>query len=307
MADERSITEKLRGKVRIPAGSPVALGIGDDCAIYRPRGSADDLLLTTDLYVEGVHFRKDTHKPQEAGYKALARSLSDIAAMGGEPKLCLTALCAAEWTNEKWLDGFYKGLLELAQSTGTILAGGDLSRGGQFTCDVMVLGSVPRGAAFLRSGAKPGQDVYVSGDLGGAALGLETGKGKAWKRHVHPEPRLELAKTLREKYRINAAMDISDGLSLDLKRLALESGVAVEITAPPKFPGASLAHSLHGGEDYELLFTTRAGMKVPEKLCGVQLTRIGRVVTGPAGLVKLDGEPLEALGYDHFSPRETEK
>ncbi len=307
MTSERSITEKLRSKVRIPAGSALALGIGDDCAIYRPRGSADDLLLTTDLYVEGVHFRQDTHKPQDAGYKALARSLSDIAAMGGEPKLCLTALCAAPWTTDKWIDGFYKGLLELAEATGTLLAGGDLSRGSEFCCDVLVLGSVPRGTAMLRSTAKPGQDVYVSGSLGGSALGLETGKGKAWKKHIHPEPRLELARTLREKYRATAAMDLSDGLSLDLRRMALDSNLAVEISAPPQFPGATLAHALHGGEDYELLFTVRAGLKLPETLCGVRLTKIGRTVAGPAGLIQLEGEPLAPLGYDHFASRDAAK
>src|ERR1700677_5168209 len=103
LRDERAITERLRKAAVIPAGSPVVLGIGDDCAIYRPRGSADDLLFTTDLFIEGVHFLRDTHKPADAGRKALARSLSDIAAMGGSPRFCLVSLCVPAWAGENWV------------------------------------------------------------------------------------------------------------------------------------------------------------------------------------------------------------
>ena len=304
LRDERAITERLRKAAMIPAGSAVVLGIGDDCAIYRPRGSADDLLFTADMFIEGVHFLRETHKPAEAGRKALVRSLSDIAAMGGAPRFCLVSLSIPGWANAKWVDGFFDGILALASMTGTVLAGGDLSHGEKLACDVTVCGAVPRGTALRRDGARAGQEVYVSGALGGSALGLETRKGKARKRHLAPEPRLALGEFLREKLRATAAIDISDGLSLDLRRLCLTSGVSAEISAPPRFPGASLEQSLHGGEEYELLFTVRGGTKVPLEFEGLALTRIGRIVQGSAGEVRLDGQALAPLGYDHFSSHE---
>lgn len=301
MRDERAITERLRKAVSIPPGSPIILGIGDDCAIYRPRGSADDLLFTSDMFIEGVHFLRETHKPAVAGRKALVRGLSDIAAMGGAPRFCLVSLCVPAWADAKWVDRFFDGILELAAATGTVLAGGDLSHGETLACDVMVCGAVPRGTALLRSGARPGHDIYVSGALGGSTLGLATGKGKALQRHLRPEPRLALGRFLREKLRAASAIDLSDGLSLDLRRLGLASGVAAEIAAPPRFPGASLEQALHGGEEYELLFTVPGGTKVPERFEDLPLTRLGSIVRGVPGTVQRDGKPLAPLGYDHFA------
>lgn len=299
--DESTIIGKLRKTVRIPAGSPVIRGIGDDCAIYRPRGSADDLLFTCDQLIEGVHFTPETHTAADLGRKALARSLSDIAAMGGEPRFCLVALCLPGWAGEpKWVEKFFGALIELANAAGTVLAGGDLSHGEKLACDVTVCGAVPRGTALRRDGAREGNDVYVSGELGGAALGLESGRGKARRRQIRPEPRLALGKFLREKLRATAAMDLSDGLSVDLPRLCEASGVAAEITAPPRFSGASLAQSLHGGEDYELLFTVRNGTRVPKEFEGLKLTKIGTIVKGIPGEIRLDGAPLPRQGYDHF-------
>jgi thiamine-monophosphate kinase len=279
----------------------VILGIGDDCAIYRPRGSADDLLFTSDMFIEGVHFLRETHRPTQAGRKALVRSLSDIAAMGGSPRLCLVSLCVPGWAGSAWVDRFFDGILDLAATTGTVLAGGDLSHGESLACDVTVCGAVPRGTALRRSGARPGHDIYVSGSLGGSALGLETKKGKALRRHLCPEPRLALGKFLREKLRATSAIDLSDGLSLDLRRVCLASGVDAEIVAPPRFPGASLEQALHGGEDYELLFTVPGGFQVPDRFEGLPLTRIGSIVRGEGCVVRLDGKQLPALAYDHFS------
>jgi thiamine-monophosphate kinase len=302
LRDERAITERLRKAAILPAGSPVILGIGDDCAIYRPRGSADDLLFTSDMFIEGLHFLRETHKPAVAGRKALVRSLSDIAAMGGSPRFCLVALCVPGWASAGWVDRFFDGILDLAATTGTVLAGGDLSHGETLACDVTLCGAVPRGTALRRSGARPGHEIYVSGALGGSALGLETNKGKARQRHLLPEPRLALGRFLREHLRAasaSSAIDLSDGLSLDLQRVCLASGVDAEIVAPPRFPGASLEQALHGGEDYELLFTVPAGVKVPDRFDGLPLTRIGSIVRG-GGVVRLDGVPLPALAYDHF-------
>jgi thiamine-monophosphate kinase len=301
LRSERAITERLRKAVAIPPGSPVIQGIGDDCAIYRPRGSADDLLFTSDMFIEGVHFLRETHKPAVAGRKALVRSLSDIAAMGGAPRFCLLSLCVPAWADAKWVDRFFDGILELAAATGTVLAGGDLSHGETLACDVTVCGSVPRGTALLRSGARPGHDIYVSGALGGSALGLATRKSKAFQRHLRPEPRLALGRFLREKLHATSTIDLSDGLSLDLRRVCLASGVAAEIAAPPRFPGANLEQALHGGEEYELLFAVPGGTKVPERFEGLRLTRLGSIVPGMPGAVQLDGQPLAALGYDHFT------
>ncbi|HWE52344.1 MAG TPA: thiamine-phosphate kinase [Bryobacteraceae bacterium] len=301
LRDERTLTDRLRKAVIIPEGSPVVLGIGDDCAIYRPRGSADDLLFTNDTIVEDIHFQRGSHKPAELGRKALARGLSDIAAMGGSPRFCLVALCVPGWASDRQLDGFFQGILALAAETGTVLAGGDLSHGDRLFCDVTVGGSVPRGTALRRDGARPGNDLYVSGRLGGSALGLATKKGKAWKRHRTPEPRLELGRFLRETLRATAAMDLSDGLSLDLRRLCLASGVAAEIVEPLRFQGASSEQALHGGEEYELLFAVREGTKVPAHFGDLPLTKVGGIRRGTAGDVRLNGVPLTPLGYDHFA------
>jgi thiamine-monophosphate kinase len=298
---EETITSRLREMAQIPRGSPVVLGIGDDCAIYRPRGSAEDLLFTADLFLEGVHFLRETHKAADVGRIALARSLSDIAAMGGAPRFCLVSLCVPKWADARWVDSFFQSLNALATGAGAVLAGGDLSSGETLACDVTVCGAVPRGKALRRDGARPGHAIYVSGALGGSALGLAAGRGKAWRRHVNPEPRLGLGRFIRETLRATAAIDISDGLSLDLRRLCVASGVAAEIANPPRFAGATLEQALHGGEEYELVFTVRPGTAVPATFDGLSLTRIGTICKGTPGELRHGDRILAALGYDHFS------
>jgi thiamine-monophosphate kinase len=297
--------DRIRRLAGAPRGSGVVLGIGDDCAIFRQRGATDDLVFTTDMLIEDVHFRRETHRPEDAGWKALARGLSDIAAMGATPRFCLVSLALAPWADAGWVDGFYRGLLRLARREKTVLAGGDLGRAAKVMCDIVVCGSVPRGRALRRAGAHAGDGIYVSGALGGSALGLsqlglEIGSGKARRRHLKPEPRIALGRFLREKVRATAAMDLSDGLSLDLRRLGLESGLSAVIEAPPVFPGASLEQALDGGEDYELLFTAGTRARVPGSFEGLLLTRIGTMRKGRPGAVLLDGAPLPPLGYDHF-------
>src|SRR5580658_7426583 len=169
--------DRIRRLAGAPHGSGVVLGIGDDCAIFRQRGAAEDLVFTTDMLVEDVHFRRATHRPEDAGWKALARGLSDIAAMGAAPRFCLVSLALAPWIDSKgpdaqWLDGFYRGLLRLAAREKTLLAGGDLGRASKVMCDIVVCGSVPRGKALRRDGARAGDGIYISGALGGSALGL---------------------------------------------------------------------------------------------------------------------------------------
>jgi len=289
---ETAIVEWIRRRAVAPRGARVALGVGDDCAIYRPR-AGEELLFTTDMLLEGVHFLRETHGPEVAGRKALARALSDIAAMGAEPRFCLLSLAGDQ---ERWMRRFLGGFLRYAAEVATPLAGGDLARAERVSADVVVCGAAPRGKALRRSGARAGDGIYVSGTLGGAALGLATRKGRAWRRHCRPEPRLGLGRWLRG--RATAAMDLSDGLSLDLHRMCRASGLAARIGPPPRFPGASPQQALHGGEDYELLFTARS---MPAAYQGLKLARIGVMERGPAGKIFLEGKPLEPGGWEHFT------
>ena len=298
MPSEREILDPLRRLSAVP-GSGVVLGIGDDCAVYRPR-TGEDLVFTTDFSIEDVHFRLKTHTAAQVGHNALARGLSDIAAMGASPRFCLLSLAVPPQISKRWVRAFYVGLLKLADSSGTVLAGGDLAQGHKLHCDIVVAGALPEGSALRRSGAKPGDAIYVSGTLGGSAFGLETGKGTAWKRHVRIEPRIRLGQYLRGTLKATACMDLSDGISLDLQRLCLESQVSASLTGLPVFPGASMEHALHGGEDYELLFTVKSGDNVPDQFEKIPLTQIGEILKGPGGRVRFKGKKLKPGGYDHF-------
>jgi thiamine-monophosphate kinase len=268
-------------RIRKLAGRNVGLvrGIGDDCAIFRPR-AGEDLLFTTDQMIEGVHFKASTAS-ELVGERALARSLSDIAAMGGEPRFCLVTLALPRARAGKWMEAFYRGLLRLARRTGTTLAGGDLARSDKVHCDVMVCGAVARGKALRRDGARAGHLLYVSGRL-----------GKAWDRRI--TPRLELGAALIGK--ASACIDLSDGLSLDLHRLCVESGVTAELDRVPVARGSIVERALYGGEDYELLFTLPTGKTAPRGTY-----RIGTMVRGKAGAIRFQGRRLTPRGYDHFS------
>jgi thiamine-monophosphate kinase len=272
---------ELVAKIRKLAarGPQITLGIGDDCAIYRPR-PGEDLLFKIDPMIEDIHFRRD-QPAAIIGQRALARNLSDIAAMGGTPHFCLVSLGIPGDLDGPWIDEFYRGLMALAKRTGTALAGGHLAHAEKIYCDVVLCGGVPRGQALLRSGARPGDHLYVSGRL-----------GKPWDRPI--QPRLALGKALRG--RATSCMDLSDGLSLDLHRLCLESGVAAEVDRVPIVRGATLDRALHGGEDYELLFTLP-----PRKSPPPRTTRIGKIVKGKAGAVSFQSKPLLPRGYDHFA------
>lgn len=285
--NELALVDRIRGLAGRARG--LTLGIGDDCAIYTPSPD-EELLFTTDLLIEDVHFRRSTHRPADIGYKALARGLSDIAAMGGDPRFCLLSLALPPDLGERWVDQLFRGLLEHR----TPLAGGDLSRADKIVCDIHVCGSAPRGQALRRAGAKPGDAIYVSGPLGGSALGLATRKGAAWRKHLRPEPRLKLGRSLRG--RASATIDLSDGLSIDLHRLCKTSRVSADLDGElPIFPGASIEQALHGGEDYELLFTAPQGVRLPRGVF-----RIGTVRRGRPGRVFLDEFEILPLGHDHF-------
>ena len=296
MTTETGIIQQIRALAGPVRSKSIIKAIGDDCAIVRPAAS-QDLVFTTDFVLEDRHFMLDTHTPDEIGHKALARSLSDLAAMGAKPLFCLVSLALPAHLAVGFVPKFYKGLLTLANEHGISLAGGDLARFDSVIADVMCCGTVPKSKAFLRSAAKPGDSIYVTGALGGSALGFRTKRGKAWNQHRKPTPRIAAGLALR-KLGVVCAMDISDGLSLDLARLCAESNVSAELKSPlPIAPGATLDDALHGGEDYELLFTASQRKKIPVAIA----TKIGTIVNRKTASVTLDGQPLPQQGFDHFA------
>jgi thiamine-monophosphate kinase len=300
MKSETALIQHIRRLAPNLRPRSIIHSIGDDCAVLRPPAGRD-LVFTTDFVLENRHFTLDTHTPSEIGHKALARSLSDLAAMGAEPLFCLVSLALPAAQAGRFVSGFYKGLLALAKAHNISLAGGDLARFPNVIADVMCCGSVPKGKAFLRGAAKAGDPIYVSGALGNSALGFRTKRGRAWKQHRRPTPRVETAVALR-RYGVLCAMDISDGLSLDLARLCRESNVSAELVSPlPIAPGATLNDALHGGEDYELLFTASPGRKIPATLGAVAITKIGEIKKPGSVLITLDGRPLPQQGFDHFA------
>lgn len=316
------------------AGSrALRLGIGDDCAVLWPK-SGYEICVTTDFTLEGVHFRRDWHPPESVGHRCLARGLSDLAAMGAEPLAVFLSLAVPTRLPARWLDRFLNGFLTLAHKDRVPLAGGDTAqspaisraRDGLILADIVAIGQVPRGKALLRSGARPGDGLYVSGALGGAAAELaELAKkplrmtrlteAKPGHPHLYPEPRLALGRRLLG--RAAAMIDLSDGLSTDLTHLCQESHVAavIEEAALPIHPLAAktrnpLALVLHGGEDYELLFTAPPTARVPRSLAGAPIHRIGSIHRATARQPRItlqtrEGKrlPLSPGGWEHFGRR----
>ncbi len=304
---EKALIRKIRGRTR--GGSALVEGIGDDCAILRvPAGH--ETLVTTDFMVENVHFRRDWQSPESVGRRCLTRGLSDIAAMGGKPVACFISLAITRGTPQSWVDGFYAGLLRWARKFKAPLAGGDTAESPWgIHADIVVVGSVPRGTAVLRSGAKVGDQIYVTGHLGGSAAriaALLSGKSNPRPNH-HPTPRLAVGAWLREKRLASSMIDISDGLSTDLEHLCEESGVGAEIeeSAIPRATDArrqlvSLEMALHGGEDYELLFTS--SKIIAAQIAGVAVTRIGEITRKRGMRTRNEAgiQTLNARGWEHF-------
>lgn len=308
--------------LRPARGRNVKVGIGDDAAVVR-LASGTLLVLTSDLSIEKVHFRSDLHPARSVGHRAMARSLSDIAAMGAIPRFSLVSLAVSRRPTRGWVREFYSGLLGLARRFGTELVGGDTAvLAGNSFADVMVVGEAPslRGG-MTRSGARAGDQVFVSGWLGLSALGLKLLKlgrrrldrlgWSAIRAHLYPEPQCALGLFLAEKRLTTALIDTSDGLSSDLHHLSEASGVgaclwANRLPAPVVAGGLELA--LHGGEDYQLLFTVspRNVAQVPSWFRGLPLHHIGEIRRGrEVVLVEASGKTrrLEPAGYDHFRKR----
>ena len=297
-----------------------ALGIGDDCALFAP-GPGMQLAVSSDMLVEGRHFL-GTVAPDRLGHKALAVNLSDLAACGARP-LAFTLALAMPRAEEAFLEGFSHGLLKLADAHGCELVGGDTTQGPLNIC-ITVFGEVPHGQALLRSGARVGDDLYVSGTLGDARLALEVFRGTvalpgdafdAVRGAMElPTPRVALGQALLGV--ASSAIDISDGLLGDLGHILARSrvGARVEVDAVPRsavLRGQSLAWqrecTLAGGDDYELLFTAPAAQAAAVQAAAVHsfvaATRIGRIEAEPGlRLVDANGQPVDNrfVAFDHF-------
>jgi thiamine-monophosphate kinase len=322
---EDSVLERIRvafdgrgtGRLRkVRGGEFVSLGMGDDAALVSP-GRGREIVLTCDWFLEGTHFLRDLHPADSVGWKCLARAVSDVAAMGGVPRCFLLSLgLPRDLAGEAWLDGFLGGLRRGASRFGCVLAGGDTTERRDVLVNVTVIGEVLRGRAVRRAGARVGDVIYVSGRLGEAELGLRllrSGKRRndaRLQKHLYPEPRVELGRWLGERRVATAMMDLSDGLSSDLGRLCVASGVGARVDRG-RLPVARAAGpdplelALHGGDDYELLFTVakRDVRRVPRSVGGVGITAIGEITGGREVMIAdVNGraEVLEARGWDSF-------
>ena len=340
----------IRGHHSFPG---LALGIGDDCAILRPpRGH--EILVTTDLSLETIHFRREWHSPESIGHRCLARGLSDLAAMGAQPLAAFLSLALPQELirsrkgQPSWRDRFLSGFLALADRYHIPLAGGDTAQSpriampssgnpttGFALADIVLVGSAPRNRALRRSMAQPGDCIYVTGHLGGAAAELKK-LAEAPRRfrsftsseaadtvanphpHLFPEPRLAVGAWLLKNNRATAAIDISDGLSTDLDHLCQESNLAATIDAsvipvhplaqksPLPVSASELALALNGGEDYELLFTASPAAHIPRRIAGVPIARIGTMrrynPRKPRMLLREQDKerPIHAAGWEHY-------
>ncbi|HEX4542965.1 MAG TPA: thiamine-phosphate kinase [Candidatus Acidoferrum sp.] len=330
-SNEDSIVEKIsRAGYSLgnrTARMPLALGVGDDAALFRPQ-PGHETILTCDWFLEGTHFLRDKHPPDAVGWKCLARAVSDIAAMGGTPRCFLLSLALPAALTGHWLEEFLGGLRRAARRFECLLAGGDTTRREEILINVTVIGEVRRGRSVRRSGAKPGDLLYVSGRLGEAELGFQLLKRASeaasrtnalTRKHFYPEPRLSLGQWLGAKGLASAMMDLSDGLSSDLPRLCATGGVGARVE-PSKIPAVRVSDAdrkhgfdplrlaLDGGDDYELLFTVPPGKAklLPRALGNVALTPIGKI-TKKRGVLVVgeDGREHRFVpgGWDPFRAR----
>jgi len=334
MTSEAELIDRIRRAVPSQPGGILRLGIGDDAAILRcsgrprpfPRPSAN-WILTSDSFLESRHFLIDRHPPDSVGFKALARALSDAAAMGANPKVFLLNLALPFKLTSGWLDQFLQGMARAAREARVVLAGGDVAQSHSVAIFIALLGEVPSGRAVLRSGARPGDGLFVSGTLGAAQLGLETileggrqltraSRSRLLQRHLYPTPRLALGLWLARNKLASAMIDTSDGFSTALSQLcgASRVGACVRSAGLPvvriptelrrrKLSPGSLG--LHGGEDYELLFAVhpKSIPHIPESFEGVPISRVGTFVRRrEILLLEANGSTsvLQPSGWDHF-------
>jgi len=327
---ELALIEMLAEKARAGSKDGLIKGIGDDCAVFSNRDGRH-WLVTTDMLVDTVHFDLDWHPPHLLGRKAVAVNLSDIAAMGGTPHHALVSIAIPDHTDQDFLQGLVAGSAEILAEHNCSMIGGDTTRGPVLTLNIVILGSCAAGQAVLRSGAVPGDLIYVSGALGSAAAGLEISSQRhrlkdisenelnpLIEKHLNPVPRVRLGQLLAEHALVSAMQDLSDGLATDLAHICRESTVGAEIQAD-LLPEQPLLESVcrmldldpttvkvSGGDDYELLFTVRPD-KQEALLLSLQdaglknVQCIGKIVAGSGVTLVEDGarKDISFSGYQH--------
>jgi thiamine-monophosphate kinase len=317
--NENDLVTRIERSFRRGPSKALRVAVGDDAALWTPAGTKE-MILTCDWFLEGTHFLRDKHRPEAVGWKCLARAVSDIAAMGGKPRCFLLSLALPKVLLGAWLTQFLRGLKRASKTLHCELAGGDTSSAEKVLISITVIGEATRGRAVLRSGAKPGDGIYISGTVGEAELGLgelhqTRGMAKpstaALRKHLYPRPRLALGEWLAKNRVATAMMDLSDGLSSDLARLcrasrvgAILEGDSLPSPAAAKAQGA-FALALHGGDDYELLFTVakKNARRLPPRFQQLRLTKIGKITRSKKVLVKNSAGkavPLPAGGWDPF-------
>jgi thiamine-monophosphate kinase len=303
--------------------SNLRIAMGDDAAVWRPRPGYETIL-TCDWFLEGTHFWADQHPPDSVAWKCLARAVSDIAAMGGEPRSFLLSLALPAKRVGNWLEKFLFALRTAARTLNCPIAGGDTTQSDQILINITVIGECKRGRVILRSGARPGDAIFVTGRLGEAEYGLRLIKDGAkanqrdprLRKHLRPEPRLTAGLWLAQRCLATAMMDLSDGLSTDLPRLCKASNVGARIEErglpqvrvagkDTKLALRATQLALHGGDDYELLFTVaKRDLKcIPGRIRAVPITRIGNITSKrQIVLARQNGllEELKSKGWDPF-------
>ncbi len=326
-AGEFGLIEIIRNITSRPEAEKESIGIGDDCAVL-PVIGGESLLVSTDTMVEHRHFRRDFSSPRQIGKKLAAVNLSDIAAMGGSPRALFLTLQAPGDIPVEWIREFGAGVHESGQEFGAWIAGGDTVQSGTLAVGLTVVGTV-REKPLLRSGACPGDEIWVSGTIGGAGAGLRMLESdvsdplaELIDRYQTPSPRIELGKKLRELGVVTAMIDVSDGLLQDAGHIASQSHcdvsiILAEVPVPAGVPfeGYSLLDAVAAGDDYELLFSVLPGktaeLREASESAGVPVRRIGRVIEGPGEVLLAVGseaprraaEIVQRVGYEHFRAR----
>lgn len=334
MQEEWSELDLIRlfsGRTGAPGAKGLIKGIGDDCAIF---DTPEDRswLATTDILVENIHFDRSWHPPHLLGRKSIAVNLSDIAAMGGTPHYALVSIAVSDQLDKDWIEKWSAGAAEILQEYGCTIIGGDTVKGPALTINIVILGSGAKDRIIRRSTATEGENIYVSGELGSAAAGLEICRAPVLfqstaedalqpliNKHLNPTPRVLLGQVLGASKMVGAMQDISDGIATDLAHICSQSGVGAELDAD-LLPGAEILGrvsqiinkepvdlKISGGEDYELVFTVKKGrdedlLTLLRENCGEQVYRVGRTVKG-CDVRLISGEDAVNIGFKGFQHR----
>lgn len=326
ISSEWTLLKKLKKRIEdasLPAPVDLLQGIGDDCAVFAIDNDRCGII-TTDISIENVHFRRDFSSPEDIGFKAMTANISDIAAMSGTPRFAFISLGIPQHMSENYIESIYSGMLEAAFNGVPYISGGDLSRSEKLVLSITLYGEALKSHITYRSGARPGDHIYCTGTLGGSYAGLNvltqnissSNFSRLIQQHLRPVHRFALISDIHEYYRPSSMIDISDGLLSDMRHICEASGTGFQINTAslPLHPDLNLyssqtgkdpiAYALKSGEEYELLFTSALDVKdFPQKIKhGVDISKIG-VITDSDYVLSDNGllKKIEIKGYNHFT------